>query len=150
MSLKSIKKKCRKFIYNKYTRITIYLSTIAIVLIFKLPLFLALPFVVPFMYYELLAYTYHDRIKFKKWYEEFSKSLEEDLAKYKQENENEKIYKIESITRNPNEIVKEKTEFVGLLELLEKYQALETKNEPKSYTPVPTIEIDQGYSYLRK
>jgi hypothetical protein len=59
-----------------------------------------------------------------------------------------------SIVRDPMEIAREKAEYVGLLQLLEQYQAIENKEKTFNNTPVPTLEInndqEKSYSYMKK
>lgn len=57
-----------------------------------------------------------------------------------------------SIIRSSKEIAKEKGEYVSLLDLVKKYQREQENKETKYYTPVPTINMEEGkgFSYMKK
>ena len=60
-----------------------------------------------------------------------------------------------NIIRDYKEIAKEKSKYVSLLELIEKYKVLESKVNKKTYDSIPTLdyhEVDNigGYTYMKK
>ena len=82
---------------------------------------------------------------------------EEDIVINKEEPtkelEKEKISTEGSIIRDYKEIAKEKSKYVSLLELVEKYKKLNRDNKDNSSETLLTLDIEEpsiGYSYIKK
>ena len=67
--------------------------------------------------------------------------------------EKEKISTEGNIIRDYKEIAKEKSKYVSLLELVEKYKKLNSGTKDNSSETLPTLDIEEpsiGYSYIKK
>lgn len=129
---KEFSKKFFKLFYHKITRISIYVASIFLILIFKVPLIgLMGPLMLAFVY-EAYAFAHNSKINVEELYEgleRFGKKTEENNNKtsISEELSMELPTMCEgSIIRDSKTIHEEKEEMIGLLELLEKYQS-ETK-----------------------
>ena len=92
--------------------------------------------------------------EYKKTVDEEIKMVDNRETIEKLNNQLKELNPYGSIVRDPKEIALEKEKYMGLLELLEYYQAQDNKDKQINNTPVPTIEFDnnndKGYSYMKK